>query len=255
MHRILNGLIGGWTLSEATLLQWREDKQGFAHGVLLVALVALVVGLAPLVDAIAKAVSPQPSEAARADVQSELEIFYRPLALFVSPETMEAIQVNTPAVVDLLVDLGEAPTPMPAPTSDLLMAMGGWLNLPLLLLGNWFGYTVWVLLIARWLGGTGGVRHVFSTTALASAPRVFYVLSQLAGYLLPGRFVAMGLHLVFWLWSVAVYVRAVQVAGELSLGRALVATVAPGLALILVIGCLMLPMMWLVLASTVGPAG
>jgi hypothetical protein len=231
------GFVGGLALRRETMAAWAEAPDGFRRGVLFVALTALIAGsLTMIVDA-AHAVNPPDTEAQRAEMQAQVERLYSALEPFLDQEVVDAIRENTPAALDLLIELQELPTPLPNPTSRLITALGVWLSAPITRLGGWFGYTVFVLLVARLLGGTGGVRQMFAATALASAPRalgMFGALLRLLGVGALGGPVAVGL----WVWSVAIYVRAVGVASRLDGARSLAATVVPALALAVLIGCL-----------------
>jgi hypothetical protein len=254
MQHILDGLIGGWALRQATFAAWREDERGLARGVLFVAVIALAAGLVPLADMALDAINPPSPEAERAEMQAQFDALYGPLALVLPEENMQSLRENTAAALDLQAAVDSLPKPLPAPASDLLLAVGVWLGLSVVALGNWFGYTIWALLISRWLGGSGGIRHIFSTTALAAAPRLFYALTALIGLLLPGGLLAAGLGLLFWLWSVVVYVRAVQVAAGVSLPRALIAALAPALAVMLLVGCLLSCWLWAAMLTLAGAA-
>jgi hypothetical protein len=234
---MLRGFVGGLTLRQETMAAWAEAADGFRRGVLFVALTALIAGsLTAIVDMV-HAVSPPGAEQQRAKMGAQAERLYSALEPFLDQETVDALRDNTPAALDLLVELQELPAPLPTRISQAVTALGLWLAEPITRLGGWFGYTVFVLLVARLLGGTGGVRQMFAATALASAPRALGVLGALLGLLRLGALggvLAVGL----WVWSVAVYVRAVGVASRLNGARALVAAVAPALFLTGLIACL-----------------
>ncbi len=73
--------------------------------------------------------------------------------------------------------IGGLPTMMPAPISRLLTAVGGWFSRPFsgaafplaaATLGTWLGYGIWVMLVAKLLGGRGDRRA--SLVRPASSP-------------------------------------------------------------------------------------
>lgn len=133
------------------------------------------------------------------------------------------------------------PTVLPQPLGAIFRAFGGWLARPFAdsgfplataVLGTWLGYGVWVMLFAKLLGGSGTLHGFFGATALFALPHLLGVFARV-----PVLGAILGI--LAFVWGVAIYVKATAVSHGLSVERALLATVAPLLSLILLIALLL----------------
>jgi len=104
-----------------------------------------------------------------------------------------------------------------------LRSLGAFLSLPFGRLAGWIGYAMWVLLVAKLLGGRATVAQMLGATALYVAPHALDILSSV-----PCLGLVIGM--VTTVWGIAIYVKAVAVANEFSISRAIAATVVPALA-------------------------
>jgi hypothetical protein len=108
-----------------------------------------------------------------------------------------------------------------------LSALGVWVNAPLRLLSWWIVYGLAVLVVAKLLGAGTTLPRFYGATAYAALPLLLTALAPLPW--VGGAFVLVG-----WLWAVVLYSMAVRAATESSWGRAIFASLLPGLFLIAV---------------------
>ncbi|MCP4536963.1 MAG: YIP1 family protein [Chloroflexi bacterium] len=114
------------------------------------------------------------------------------------------------------------PTRLPKPMGGVLTSLGAFLSLPFTRMASWIGYTIWVLLIAKLLGGRATVSQTLGATALYAVPHVLDILGSV-------RCLGGLLGLVATVWGIAIYVKALAVANDFDIGRAVIATVVPTL--------------------------
>ena len=114
---------------------------------------------------------------------------------------------------------------MPKPVGWLLQDIGAFLSLPFARLAGWFGYAVWVILVAKLLGGRATIAQALGATALYAVPHVLDLLG-----LVPCLGGILGLAAT--VWGIAIYVKALSVANEFTIGRAVAATVVPAVAFV-----------------------
>jgi hypothetical protein len=131
-------------------------------------------------------------------------------------------------------------TPLPRPVAVVLSNLGAFLSLPFSRAGGWLGYALWVLLASKLLGGKAKLPQMLGCTALYAIPHVLDVLSPITCL---GGIAG----LVATVWGIAIYVKGVSVANDFGIGKAILATVLPALAVavlvlmgVLVVGILAL---------------
>jgi hypothetical protein len=120
------------------------------------------------------------------------------------------------------LDIEALPTRLPKPVGRVLTSLGAFLSLPFTRIASWIGYTIWVLLIAKLLGGRATVSQTLGATALYAVPHVLDILGDV-------RCLGGLLGLVATVWGIAIYIKALAVANDFDIGRAIVATVVPAL--------------------------
>jgi hypothetical protein len=214
------------------------------RGLTLLVLVTLLAGVLPLVvDVIGDL---RPMSAQRQEAERGIREFTTSMgplwgALGVPPDFERELLDNLRTGMEMGFDIAELPTPLPKVVGGILENLGAFLSLPFSRLAVWIGYTLWVLLIAKFLDGKATLSQMLGTTALYAVPHVLDGLN-----FVPCLGSLLGL--VATVWGIAIYVKAVAVANDFSIGRAIAATVIPVLidvALVL-LGLLALVIMALV---------
>lgn len=138
------------------------------------------------------------------------------------------------------VEIAALPSPLPRGIAGFFVALGGWLTTAFGRLTAFLAYGIWVLLVAKLLGGNGGVDRFFGLTALFAVPNL---LSFFAPIPCVGPMIAF----VGWIWGVVVYIKAVQVSQRFTVGRAVVAALLPAAIVIILaaVGAL-LSLIWFI---------
>jgi len=222
---------------------FRDRRDVFFQGFLIIVAVSLLVGIPAFAGDVAKALQPPMSEAQLEDAASRFEIGMRQIEPFLSFMPSEARQ-QLPEISRMFrtwiaagVEISSLHTVLPRPLGPLLEAFGGWLSLPfvesgfplsVVSLAAWLGYGLWVMLLAKLLGGRGTLARFLGTSALYAAP---HVLSFFAWVPLLGPVLGW----IAFLWGIVIYVKATVVSHELTVGRALVAVFVPMVAIVLLV--------------------
>ena len=221
--------------------------------------VALLTGLPAFVSDVIDGFSP----AAVFEPSEFLENLAEPLARFRPwlqsagvPQTMldqilSQIEDNAVLAGSIAAQVQQADTAFPRPLAQGFMALGEWLSQPFAnspwplataTLGTWLGYGVWVMLVAKLLGGRSTLHGFFGATAFFAAP---HALAIFAGVPVLGSV----LGVVAWIWGLIIYVVATAASHRLSPGRALLAVFLPVVALLTVLALLVLPISLIALLS------
>jgi len=116
------------------------------------------------------------------------------------------------------------PTPLPKPVGSVLQDLGAFLSSPFSRMAKWLGYGIWVLLVAKLLGGRATVSQALGATALYAVPHALDILS-------PVPCLGGVIGLVTTIWGIAIYVKALAVANGFSVGRAVASVVVPALVI------------------------
>jgi len=222
---------------------FRDRRDVFFQGFLIIVVVALLVGMPAFLGNVVKAVQPRMSEAQLEEATTQIEKGLKqiePLLGFMPTETRQQLTDVTRVIkvwVAAGVEISNLSAVLPRPLGALLQAFGGWLSLPFVESGfplsvvslvTWLGYGLWVMLLAKLLGGRGTLAGFFGTSALYAVP---HVLSFFAWVPCLGSV----LGLIGFVWGLVIYVKATLVSHELSVGRALVAVFVPMLAIVLLV--------------------
>lgn len=195
-------------LRTQAFLTFRDDPDGLRRGVTWLMVITLIAGALTFVVDLTQSL--QPLETRLADVERGVEEAFAQMERFLPPGQMppgfrEQFRSNFRAGLRIGAEVEALPTLLPKPLGALFEAMGSWLSRPFARLGGWLGYALWVMLAARLLGGTGGLRGFLATTSL-------YAIPQLLAFFNPVPCLGALLNLVAAVWGWAIYVKATAVA-------------------------------------------
>ncbi len=195
------------------------------RGLTLLVLATLLAGVLPLIVNVIGDLRPISAQRQEAEQSiREITTSMDPLRdLFGMPPGFEQDFITgLQGGMEMGFSIAELPTPLPRPLGQLLQNLGAFLSLPFSRLAGWIGYALWVLLVAKFLDGKATLSQMMGTTALYAVPHVLGILS-----FVPCLGSLLGL--VATVWGIAIYVKAVAVANDFSIGRAIAATVIPAL--------------------------
>jgi hypothetical protein len=197
------------------------------RGLALLVVVSLAAGLLSLLTGLVRDLRPMSAEARREEAEQALEQFsqsMRQMGQFtdIPPGFERQLTDSIRSGMALGLEIEALPTRLPKPIARLFANLGSFLSLPFGRLASWAGYTIWVMLIAKLLGGRATVSQTLGATALYAVPHILGILDVV-------RCLGGLLGLVAAVWGIAIYVKALAVANEFSIGRAIVATVVPAL--------------------------
>lgn len=139
-------------------------------------------------------------------------------------EFMQQFMDNFTVGMRMGMEIDNLETPLPRGLARLLAALGDWVSGAFSHLGSWLGYSIWVLLFAKWLGGAGDTKRFLGLTSLYAVPNLLSIFSPLP--LLGGLITLIG-----WVWGVVVYVKGVQTSQRLTTGKAIAAALLPAVIL------------------------
>ena len=218
------------------------------RGLALLVLVTLVGGVVSLVVDIVGGLRPVDFEAELEAVEEGFQDFVESMEPFLDlpPDLQKGFAQGLRAArpgFEIGARIAELETPLPRPVGTVLSNLGALLSLPFSRLAGWIGYGIWVLLVAKLLGGRATVSQMLGATALYAVPHVLEILGPVP--CLGGM-----LGLVATVWGIAIYVEALAVANEFTVGRALAATVLP--ALVIVVLSLLGLLTLIIVASAAG---
>jgi hypothetical protein len=241
MSELLSTVRGVIVLDIPTLVNFRDRKDVFLRGLIILALVGLVVGAAEFaVSFIGSFLAPS------AEAQlNQISQGFEQMRQYLPPEAAEVFEEqflnNFKVGMEIGVKIDALPTPLPKVVGGLFTALGAWVSRPLTMLGGFLAYGIWVMLAAKLLGGNGRLQEFLGTAALSAVP---YLLAVLRWVPCLGS----TLNLVAWVWSTIIWVAATAVAHgwavprttaegalegyDVSWGRALLAVFLPVLAVI-----------------------
>lgn len=194
------------------------------RGLLLLIVVTLLAGsINFLIDTVKGIITP-PAEQMEQGMREFTDMLYR----FLPGEAIAPSMEGFEAGMRIGVRIASLPTPLPRPISTILSTLGAYLSLPFARLSGWAAYAIWVILVARLLGGKGHLPQMLGATALYAVPHILNILGFIP--CLGGLF-----GLIAALWGLAIYVKAVAVASDFGIDKAILATVLPALAMIVLI--------------------
>jgi hypothetical protein len=243
MKTWLNTLWNASLLRSEAFSGLRDRRDVFFQGFLVIVAVSLLVGLPAFVMNLVAAAQPRGTEAQLEQASAEIEkalTQIEPLLSFMPAAEREQLAQIPQMIkpwISAGVEIANLPAILPSPLGALLQAFGKWISLPFadagfplaaVSLATWLGYGLWVMLLAKLLGGRGTLAGFFGTSALYAVP---HVLSFFAWIPCVGSI----LSLIAFVWGVLIYVKAVVVSHELPLGKAVVAALLPMAAIVLLV--------------------
>jgi hypothetical protein len=229
----------------ATYAAHVASRDALKRGLVLLAIVALLAGLFPFLGSLVGSFQSPQAEIARAQAEFERQ-FNQQLQSNPSlrdpqfQQMFQGIMREAFGIARDIVQLKSNISFLPGWLDRVLQALGQWLSQPLIWLGAWAWYALWVTLFAKLLGGRAMLERMLAATSLFVVPHVLDLIGGLLT-LLSGIQVAgacFGLlntlvGFVAWAWGIAVYVKATAAANEFSLGKATLATILPVLLVVL----------------------
>ncbi len=210
------------------------------RGLTLLVLVTLLAGLVPFIVNVINDLRLPAIEIRRQEAEADIQEFAKSLDairpyLDLPPGFEKQMIAYNKAGMGIGFGIESLPTRWPKPVGRVLQDLGAFLSLPFSRLAGWMGYALWVLLVAKLMGGRATVSQMLGATALYTVPHVLDFL-DFVPYLGPM------VGLVATVWGIAIYVKALTVASDFSIGRAVTATIVPALiiAALSLLGVLML---------------
>jgi len=230
-------------LRNEAVIGFRDRRDVFFQGFLIIVVVSLLVGFPTFAGDVVKAAQPRLSEAQLEEATAQIEKGLKqvePLLGFMPTEERQQLTEVVRMVkvwIAAGAEISNLNALLPRPLGTLMQAFGGWLSLPFgksgfplasVSLAVWLGYGLWVMLLAKLLGGRGTLAGFFGTSALYAVPHVltFFAWIPCLGTILS---------LIAVLWGIVVYVKATVVSHGLTVGRALVAVFLPVLVVVLAV--------------------
>jgi len=207
------------------------------RGLTVLLLVTLLAGVISLLVDFVGDLRPVNAEAQIAEIEQGIQEFFKTAGpyLDLSPKLQRMILSYMRPAMRMGLRMAELPTPLPQPLGRLSQSLGAFLSLPFSRLAGWMGYGIWVLLVAKLLGGRATAGQMLGATALYAVPHILDIL---------GIVPCLGglLGLVATVWGIAIYVKALAVANDFTIGRAIAATVVPAIffAVLALLGLLLI---------------
>jgi hypothetical protein len=223
MGSLLNVLWRSVILDDAAFQDWSERPNAFLRGIVLIILVTLIAEIVVFGVNLVNQVQPIDLTA----IPEEMNRWYESQDQWM-PEMGPEFRKNWEGMMDVMFpmfrDLSQIEAPLPQGIIGFLNAVGGWLARAVAALGGWLFYGALVLIAVRLLGGRAKLPVFLGSVAL-------YIIPGLLAVLQPITCIGFVLALVGTVWSIVVYMKATSVVTGLDAGRAIVAVVAPFLAM------------------------
>lgn len=213
-------------LDDAAYEEWRERPNLFLRGILLILVVSLVAGLVSLAMTFVTNVSRFDPAVVEDSIRESIRWQESFNPGFEDPEARRMVDDIIDVIVPMVTELAEIQAPLPRGVTGFFQALGGWLSRAVSAIGGWLFYGALVLVVVNLLGGSAKLPDFLGTISL-------YVVPGLLGLLSPIPCVGGIIALIGTIWSIVVYVKAVSVATDLDTGQAILAVVAPFLAIVL----------------------
>jgi hypothetical protein len=199
------------------------------RGLILLVLATLVAGSISLIINVVGDLHPTNLEDRRREAEEGLRESLKLLEpmrqyLDLPPGFEQEILKHARPNIEMGFRIAALPTRLPKPVGGVLQDLGAFLSSPFSRMAKWLGYGIWVLLVAKLLGGRATVAQALGATALYAVPHALDILS-------PVPCLGGVIGLVTTMWGIVIYVKALAVANDFSIGRAVASVVVPALAI------------------------
>jgi hypothetical protein len=207
MSDLISVVVGALTLDRTRLARFYQGERTFQRGLAVLLAVGLIVGLVSATVDFVSGLTSTPASNEIGDVLHTLDYWSETVPYGVDTESLQPAIENLRAGLQIGQDVAGLPTRFPYPLVVALHSLGQWLSYPLAMLGKFLGYTIWVMLAARLLGGRGELSRFLGTAALSSAPFLLLVLERVPCL---GPFVGV----VAWAWALVILIVTTAVAHD-----------------------------------------
>ncbi len=224
MSNLLSTLARTLLLDETAYQEWRERPNLFLRGIVLIVLVSMIAGLLSFMITLWNEVRPINATAIGEEIQRSLEMQSRFNPSLRDPEVQKAVTEIMDTIVPMISDIADVPTPLPRGIGGFLRSLGRWLSQAAVAIGGWLFYGALVLIAANLLGGSAKLPDFLGMVSL-------YAVPGLLGLFQPIPCLGELLALVGAVWGIVVYIKATSVVTRLDAGRAILAVLAPAIAL------------------------
>jgi hypothetical protein len=211
MSQLVIAIRGVLMLNTSVFERMRDAKDGIRRAFLILTFISLVVALPTFINDLFRGYYPQNAANVRVDLKAVTGQFGQTLGPFLD---------NLDAGLNIGQEIAALPTRLPKPVAVTLKALGRYLSYPFSWIGGWLFYLIWVILVAKLLGGRAGIRQMISATSLHSVPMILNVVGFIA---------CLGpvVQVATFVWGFVIYVKATAVANEFDGPRATLAVVLP----------------------------
>lgn len=253
MGNLLNTLFRTVLLDDSAYLDWRESPNLFLRGILLILVVSLITSLVAFGRDLATFV--KPADMVASEIEAGFDAALEAMQTFMfdmpfwSPDAvdrqemekaMEMARDSMQASREMAIQIAKIDAPLPRGISGFLQALGRWLSGALASVSGWIFYGVLVLIFANLLGGGAKLPNFLGMVSLYVVPSLLGLVGAFLGLWTSITFLgpifgllAFVIGLVAFVWTIVVYVKAVSVATGLDTGKAVLAMIAPPIALFL----------------------
>lgn len=242
-------LVSALRLEDHVFVELRDAAEGFRRGLTIIIVISLIVGLVLSAASFVRGLTSSPTQEIVAVQENMRQMFdqMRQFGAFGGDEQawQQFIQ-NFEAGIDIGRRVGEVverTTPAPMSVADFFEALGQWLSYPFGWISAWMLYGVLTLVFAKLVGGTASIQGMLAATSLVAAPHLLNALDFIP-------FVGTLLGLVAFIWGLVVYVKGTAIANQIDTERALLAVLAPVLALVALVIVFVLGLGLLIVIAT-----
>jgi hypothetical protein len=240
MRTLWNGLL----FRDEAFTGFRDRRDAFLQGFLIIVVVALVIGLPTMIGDLVSSLRPNAVEAEMDKAMSGFDVVMEQMRPFLGDmpsgemnAIVAQVKENMRFGFGIAGQIESLPTILPKPMNKFFEAVGKWISQPFtaggfplaaVALATWLGYGIWVMLFAKLLGGHGTLAGFFGVTALYAVPHLlsFFAFLPILGGILG---------IIAYFWGLAIYVKGTASSHQMSLERALLAVVLPVLLVLLLV--------------------
>jgi hypothetical protein len=228
-------------LDDGAYQEWQERPNLFLRGIVLIIIITLVAGLLVFAVNLVNRARPVDEASIREGMKQWTEMQNQWFPFYGDPEVQELMEGMLDVMVPMVTELAQVRSPLPKGITGFFQTLGEWLTRAFAAMAGWLFYGALVLIFVNLLGGTAKLPDFLGMVALYAVPgllALFRPIPCIGGLLA----------LVGAIWSIVVYIKATSVSTGLDGGRAIVAVVAPFLAVtLLAILLSMLAFLWLII--------